>query len=459
MSVKKLHFAPPDHWVGDVHPIKTRGRWYLFYLRADPNQPERKFESSLAVSDDLVHWTPVTLKHLRPEVMHRNYYVVAPFWDHRAGVYRSFFGLESSVSQDLIHWDRAEDFRLPRLHDVYAEQRDPFVFWDDHAGCWRCVMTCGLHGFPREMCGTIGLFASADLREWRHEGPLLPGGLFPVIECPQMFRLGSRWYLLGAIGSPRGVGGFSYWMAETSTGPWEPTPRSLDGPDFCAPQVAADEQGRCLAFGWIPLASSAFQQHWGGHLALPREIFRFPEGDLGMGLEPSVARAIRGGCLWESGEPGLRTGGLDRPRLGGGGAVSPPMPSAGLIELSMTWPQSVGCAQVWFEHSNISVKIAASRLPGLLEVWAGTTRLAEASLLRALPREVQCLIVFEENLIEVFLAGSATLTARLPAPIAGSRIQWSAADGFPAPDIRVFEMGPPCSSPASSAAAEAKDRG
>jgi sucrose-6-phosphate hydrolase SacC (GH32 family) len=284
-QVESLHFKPRDHALGDVHPFFQQGECYLYYLKPG------KYESALARSKDWLHWTETAITHdaTQPEDWMSPYFVLGVFRDSSANLFRSFYGhaqgrMASSVSNELLHWSCApKKFHIPAA-DYYQRRRDPFVFWIPELKQYGCVMTTWMKGRPRETCGAVSLATSPDLKQWQDHGPILDPGTIGEPECPQMFQLGGRWYLLASI-YDRAVGQPVYWTSTSPLGPWnnEPTGQ-LDGKDLCAAQIAFDGDTPIL-FGWIPLEPARpGKQTWGGHLALPREVYALPDGNLGTRL-------------------------------------------------------------------------------------------------------------------------------------------------------------------------------
>lgn len=289
------HFRPRDHALGDVHPFFHEGECFLYYLRPG------SFESALVRSRDLMCWTeaPLTREPAGDGERVAPYFVLGVFRDPADGVFRSFYGhakgrMASSVSSNLLHWSCApNEFGVPPA-DYYERRRDPSVFWIPEIGRYGCVMTAWMKGRPKERGGAICLATSEDLRHWRDHGPIINPGDIGEPECPQMFQLGGRWHVLASI-YDRAVGRPVYWTNSSPLGPWNPVPvGALDGKDLCAAQIAFDG-GTPLLFGWIPLTPARpGKQHWGGHLALPREVHALADGRLATRLPARLAAAFGG---------------------------------------------------------------------------------------------------------------------------------------------------------------------
>jgi sucrose-6-phosphate hydrolase SacC (GH32 family) len=249
----RLHFKPEDHALGDVHPFFHEGECFLYYLR--PGQ----FDAMLVRSRDNLHWTPQALTHapVTADDWMAPYFVLGVFRDEAAGVFRSYHGhakgrMVSQTSRDLLHWEcAAKEFHVPATDD-YERRRDPFVFWIPEQKRYGCVMTTWIKGRPKPSGGGISLATSPDLKQWTDHGIVLDLADQDEPECPQMFQIGARWYLLTSIYHRKSVGGPVYYTASELKGPWT-FGGMLDGKDLCAAQIAPDSKGQLKLYGWIPL--------------------------------------------------------------------------------------------------------------------------------------------------------------------------------------------------------------
>lgn len=284
---------PRDHRLGDVHPFFHEGECFLYYLKPG------KYESALVRSRDWLHWneTPLTHDTMRPGDWMSPYFVLGVFHDQQAKLFRSFYGhaqglMASSVSNDLLHWSCApKEFHIPAA-GYYERRRDPFVFWIPEMRQYGCVMTTWMKGRSKQTGGAVSLATSPDLKEWKDHGAVLFPGDIGEPECPQMFKLGGRWYLLASI-YDRAVGRPAYWSSASPVGPWKDEPEGMfDGKDLCAAQIAFDGNTPIL-FGWIPLEpAKPGGQIWGGHLALPREVHVLSDGKPGTRLPAKLVQTL-----------------------------------------------------------------------------------------------------------------------------------------------------------------------
>jgi sucrose-6-phosphate hydrolase SacC (GH32 family) len=412
------HFKPQSHALGDVHPFFHQGECYLYYLKPG------SFEAALARSSDWLRWqeTPLSHEKVLPGDWMSPYYVLGVFQDASASVFRSFYGhaqgrMVSSVSQNLRNWRCApKEFHLPAA-DYYQRRRDPYVFWIPEMKKYGCVMTTWMKNRPKESGGAVSLATSEDLQHWQDHGPIWDSGTSGEPECPQMFPLDGRWYLLASL-YDRAVGQPTYWVSDSPLGPWERDPKGvLDGKDLCAAQVA-EEDGRLFLFGWIPLEpAQPGKQTWGGHLALPREVYALQDGRLGTRLPARLAEKIAK-LSWHDFQPENSWLSL---------AVD-----FSLLIREETRMEIAPLGQVSFRQDGIRVLDAAG------ECWSKL----ETGLSNSQPVHIQVFV--EDNIVEVFADGRFSLAARLPRQAGRLKLRF-----HPAPSsqhltkIRVSEWGQP----------------
>ena len=157
------------------------------------------------------------------------------------------------------------------------------------------VVTLRKDGVPLNRAGAFGYAASVDLAHWTWQGELYSPGNMAEPELPSMFKMGHRWYLLGYPNDGQTLGEPTYRVSPNSPalGPCR-SPIGSTANTY-APAGQSFDGSQRLLFGWIPRSIlPSGSQHWGGHLALPRQLHQFPDGRLAVRLEPSVAKRIRG---------------------------------------------------------------------------------------------------------------------------------------------------------------------
>lgn len=394
----RLHFKPDDHSLGDVHPFFHQGECFLYYLKPG------KFDAMLVRSHDSLHWTPQSLTHtpISADDWFSPYFVLGVFRDEAAGLFRSFHGhakgrMASQTSTDLIHWECASKaFHVPAA-DYYERRRDPFVFWIPEQKRYGCVMTTWIKGRPKASGGGISLATSPDLKQWTDHGIVLDLVDQDEPECPQMFQIGSRWYLLTSIYHLKSVGGPVYYTASQPEGPWS-FGGKLDGKDLCAAQIARDEKGRFMLYGWIPLKpATAEKQHWGGHLALAREVYALPDGSLATRLAPEIAKIIDK-LVWMPASVATELPKKSSRRFGARCKLSFPPGCQGVFELRFP-----PLGKVVYSANHLGIQDASG------VSWS------ESELAPPPARSWDFSVLVEDDRVEVFGAGRHSLCARLPA--------------------------------------------
>lgn len=411
-----LHFKPEDHALGDVHPFLHEGECFLYYLKPG------KFDAMLVRSRDNLHWTPQALTHapVTAEDWMAPYFVLGVFRDEAAGVFRTYHGhakgrMVSQTSHDLLHWECAtKEFHVPAA-SYYERRRDPFVFWIPEQKRYGCVMTTLIKGRPKASGGGISLATSPDLKQWTDHSVVLDLADQDEPECPQMFQIGSRWYLLTSIYHRKSVGGPVYYTASEPKGPWT-FGGVLDGKDLCAAQIASDSKGHLRLYGWIPLTpATAEKQHWGGHLALVREVHALPNGSLATRLAPEVTSAIDQ-LVWQTHRHDSSVLIESCERFGASLTIHPPEEQAFRLKMAPL-------GFVDFSKDQIRICDASGVCWSSLKVrWRG---------------EMSVRVFVEEDRVEVFADDRYSLCARLPKAPPPMKLTWEG----PAPrEIRTSQL-------------------
>jgi beta-fructofuranosidase len=113
-----------------------------------------------------------------------------------------------------------------------------------------------------------------------------------MCECPDLFRIGSWWYLLFSTFTDRRV--THYRMARSLEGPWlAPADDALDGPAWYAGKTASDGKRR-FAFGWLSHRQGDEDDGawgWGGPLVV-HQLEQRRDGSLAVRAPDSVLRAF-----------------------------------------------------------------------------------------------------------------------------------------------------------------------
>lgn len=303
------HFKPEGRWMGDLHPFFREGEWQVFCFTT-PAEPLRahlyRMESSRFVSDDLVHWHEKPLEHSDPQKAWWTEGIV-----EKDGQVFSFYsclwgneGINLALSSDGTHWDDYEDNPIiPASHLRLPHVRSPFIYYDKTESEYWMVLSVVTESagerpgwVPHNYAGAYYYCTSKDLMNWSPLKELYAPENINIPECPELFPLDGRYYLLGSPFLGDTVGQGVYRVADSPTGPWtQARTETIDGVNVLAPNTGTDGKRR-LFFGWIPTYENNQDNgalQWGGHLAFPRELHAAKDGTL-LARLPEDFIALRG---------------------------------------------------------------------------------------------------------------------------------------------------------------------
>lgn len=496
----RLHYRPDGGFIGDVHPVFYQGKYYLPHLTANRSR-SLLFVSQLLVSEDLIHWTPEPIEVTgffvkesgvtgerswrsiplpkKPETGEEDAFqrqmretlegivgdTVPRFWlvtvmqDPISGKLFAFYpyhGIRMLTSDDMRSWELY--FHNPVLTgdmNRFSEFRDPFVFWNPLYEEYWMVLTTSIAGEEPRYAGAISYARSKDLTDWEFGGILYHPGNAGSPECPEMFELDGRWYLLAGFKTLADtVGPTEYVVSDSPTGPFRRMPVSLlAGTDHIVGNTLFDGERR-IVMGWIPTYAgdeALRRPEWGGDLALPREVYAGEDGVLYTRL-PKEFEQIRGDALYTRGDgaPDRRSGQVE---TSDGVVVVPPGAPYGRAALPGTYGRFDLKMTVTLDESALAAGIILrgdSGKPGLeLAIDLRTQQLVvrrHGSGAPALawqpidvkPHEAMTLrVIVEEDILEAFLDDRFSLAARLPERIDNHALEIFAEGGAEVSDIDV----------------------
>ena len=125
--------------------------------------------------------------------------------------------------------------------------RVPWVMRDPDGEGWIMYFTARVPRFAEPNAGgAIGFATSPDIVNWTFQKPIYAGGMFGQMEVPQVFKHGSKWYMVFCTAgehfskayqkfNPRRIDmGTHYLVADDHLGPWNLAPgKFLNGSDPC----------------------------------------------------------------------------------------------------------------------------------------------------------------------------------------------------------------------------------
>ncbi len=316
--MEKLFYRPPDAWVGDLIPYWENGVYYGFYLH-DPRNRDKEYAEQttwhLVKTKDFVEleYAGEAIRRGGDDQPNNNVYTGSVIKDKK-GVYHAFYtayneaiqidgksiqSVMQAVGTDLEHLETVEDFRLTSDGVMYEEfdWRDPYVFWSEEENCYFMLVTTRIKNGGALRGGCIALCRSEDLMSWTYESPFYSPGMYITMECPELFQMGSHWYLIFSTFSDRFA--THYRISDSWKGPWKiPGNDTFDCRADYAIKTASDGKHR-YAFGWI--ASKYGQKdfgpwEWGGTMVFHELIQNEKTKELEVRMIPSVGAAFPKTC-------------------------------------------------------------------------------------------------------------------------------------------------------------------
>ena len=290
--MKNIFYKPKDGWVGDTIPFAHDGKFYIYYLH-----DERKGNTQ----DEYGYRTSWNLLITEDGVNVKDCKVVLPVGEYDDADYACYTGsviegndgnfhmcytaqnnynpkyhrdgkplqyVAHAISTDLINWEKLPELTFGADERIYEpfDWRDPFVFYNEEEKCFDMLLAARLHGASEKNGGCVGLCRSYDLLHWEAKEPFYNPETYMTHECPDLFKLGNKWYLVYSTFSEKFV--THYRMSDKLSGPWtSPIEDTFDGRAFYAAKTAQVGDKR-MAFAWVPTkrGESDFGQYeWGGN--------------------------------------------------------------------------------------------------------------------------------------------------------------------------------------------------
>lgn len=318
--------------------------------------------------------------------------------------------------------------------------RDPYVFFNPAENLYWMVIAARRDRGPHWRRGCLALATSPDLESWTLEPePLFePGNTF-CPACPEIFRLGTTWYLVYSRSSENA--GTVYRTASSPRGPWrKPENDALDGRRWFAaksmPIGDGDGDGdKRMFFGWIADRvgeTDTGNWRWGGDFALPREVVeaapgrlvvRLPEGALASFTDPiAVPESL---ALGAPGRTDHAFVDVDAVAVERGYVLDCVLrPAADTAEFGILFHVDDDLAgyALTFDRGRGTVSLTAWPQPGA-PAWSESTahaptvepdgpRLVEMSLAHV-AEPIRCRLVVEGSLIEIYVDDVTALSYRI----------------------------------------------
>lgn len=290
--MKNIFYKPKDGWVGDTIPFAHDGKFYIYYLhdeRKGNTQDEYGYRTSwnLLITEDGVNIKDCKVVLPVGEYDDADYACyTGSVIEGNDGNFHMFYTAQNNynpkyhrdgkplqyvahaISTDLINWEKLPELTFGADERIYEpfDWRDPFVFYNEEEKCFDMLLAARLSGASEKNGGCVGLCRSYDLLHWEAKEPFYNPESYMTHECPDLFKLGNKWYLVYSTFSEKFV--THYRMSDKLSGPWtSPIEDTFDGRAFYAAKTAQVGDKR-MAFAWVPTkrGESDFGQYeWGGN--------------------------------------------------------------------------------------------------------------------------------------------------------------------------------------------------
>ena len=183
-----------------------------------------------------------------------------------------------ATSTDRESWTKVPEDTFFAPDDYSKDEfRDPEVFWVEEDGCYWLLIAAR----DNVLGGVVAKYTSKDLKSWEFQGPLYAPQEQYMLECPDLFKMGDRYYLTFSWDCVT-----YYAMADSPDGPFEaPANNVLDGNNFVfyAAKTAELDNTRYLC-GWIGragLTEDSGMYQWAGNV-LNHQLIQHEDGTLGV---------------------------------------------------------------------------------------------------------------------------------------------------------------------------------
>ena len=290
--MKNIFYKPKDGWVGDTIPFAYDGKFYIYYLHDErkgntPDEYGYRTSWNLLITEDGVNIKDCKVVLPVGEYDDADYACyTGSVIEGNDGKFHMFYTAQNNynpkyhrdgkplqyiahaISTDLINWKKLPELTFGADERIYEpfDWRDPFVFYNEEDKCFDMLLAARLQGASEKNGGCVGLCRSYDLLHWEAKEPFYNPESYMTHECPDLFKLGNKWYLVYSTFSEKFV--THYRMSDKLSGPWtSPIEDTFDARAFYAAKTAQVGDKR-MAFAWVPTkrGESDFGQYeWGGN--------------------------------------------------------------------------------------------------------------------------------------------------------------------------------------------------
>lgn len=333
-SQTAIYPLPPSQWigetnpyyasgyVGDVMPYFDNGKFHLFFLHDAKSKPGgegfhdiHSFETSnLTTFEYQGRMIPYGLGN-EPDFAIGTGSVVkvgSTYYFYYTGHNGNTPFVQNNpresvlcaTSTDLKNWTKVPDFKLTAPAGYYNyDFRDPHVFYNEEDGKYWMLMSTQTDSDRKAV---VLLLTTDDpaTNSWTSQGPIYqttPQENYLMLECADMFKMGSYWYLIFSE-NWSDFTGTRYRMATSPNGPWTtPDVDRFDGEYLYAAKTASNGNQRYL-FGWTARKApenNTGNKEWAGNL-VTHELVQNSDGTLAIKQPEGIDGLFKKGISLET---------------------------------------------------------------------------------------------------------------------------------------------------------------
>jgi beta-fructofuranosidase len=209
-----------------------------------------------------------------------------------------------AASEDCVTWrkDAANPVISP-FEELYEslDWRDPYVFYNVDDKCYWILISARRKAGPPTKRGCVVLYRSKDLINWEHYGSIYQPYHTNCPECPEMYKIGDKWYLSYSRFSE--FVNTIYRVSKSPFGPWRTPKRDgIGGRRFYAAKSMENDEGRRFYFAWAhdrAERSDTGEWYWGGAFCIPHEVTANEDGELDVKMPKEIADAFDTPIQWK----------------------------------------------------------------------------------------------------------------------------------------------------------------
>jgi beta-fructofuranosidase len=309
----RYHPSPAANWCNEAHGLLYHAGYYHLFYQKNGNGPYwSRLNWGHLRSRDLLAWEEVGVA-LWPEPDSFDKegtwsgHLVVGNEGKPTIIYTGVDGVKAAIAgatsdNSLLSWQKLPQNPLvagaPAAYP-HHDFRDPYVFRE--SGVWNMVVGSGLTAKPQDE-GTVFLYQSSDLQQWKLVGPLFVGqpatdfsGTF--WEMPVFWKFGAQHLLLvNKVPQPGQPARALYWVGDFKHNqftPSQPATHNLEVLNaLLSPAVNTDARGRVIAIGIIPdqlRGQETFRSGYANVFGLPR-TWQLQHGRLYQAPHPNLTR-------------------------------------------------------------------------------------------------------------------------------------------------------------------------